>query len=246
MKSYKFINKKAEQVDLYIEGEIADKVSAEIIREWLGDNATSCWDFEQQLKECGNKPINVHINSFGGDLFEGIAMYTALKNYKGPKTAYIKSVCASAATYPAIACDKVLMSAPALFCVHLPMTYAQGNRMDFEEAIKQLQPAEEACINAYVRKTGMDRESIRSLMEENRFMDSQEAIKLGFVDGLMEDEYNGDPVLTNIRQSFNIQVFNRMKPTQVKEPVVNNQEEEEKQKEQLMLKIKLLKLKKRK
>lgn len=68
--------------------------------------------------------MKIHCNSQGGSLFAGTAMYCALTEYKGKKTGYIDAMCASAATFPMLACDKTYMTSASAYCCHLPMTEA--------------------------------------------------------------------------------------------------------------------------
>lgn len=189
-KFYNFINSAdKEAAELYIDGEIVeDEATRDFIKDFFGERATASYAFAEELKALGGKPLKIHCNSYGGSLFAGTAMYCALSQYKGQKTGYIGAVCASAATFPMLACDKTYMSAASAYLPHLPMTYAAGNRLDLERAIDELKSVEETMIDAYQRKTGLRREKIRSILEADKFMSSSEAIEYGFVDGLTEDE----------------------------------------------------------
>ena len=193
-KFYNFINSTdKEEAELFIDGEIVEsEEEKEFIKEWFQERATASYAFADELKALNGKPLKIHCNSYGGSLFAGTAMYCALSEYKGKKTGYIGAVCASAATFPMLACDKTYMSAASAYCPHLPMMIAQGNRIDLERAIDELKAVEEVMIDAYQHKTGLRRDKIRSILEADKFMSSNEAIEYGFVDGLIEDEPSFD------------------------------------------------------
>ena len=221
-KYYNLINKAEEETaDLYIEGVLVEEGWE---REWLADywekRATASSEFANMLKELNGKPLKIHCNSCGGSLFAGTAMYTALTEYKGKKTGYIGAMCASAATFPMLACDKVYMTAASGYCAHLPMTVVAvfGNRQDIEEAadeaIKDLKAIESVMIDAYQRKTGLGAEKIRNILEKDEVISAKQAIEYGFVDGYTEDEPKFDKEFVENMFRRNVAVYNSLKVKQ--------------------------------
>lgn len=226
-KYYNFINKKEDEyAELYIEGEIVEQGwEREFLESFFGENAaTSSNEFSKQLKELNGKPIKIYCNSCGGSLFAGTAMYAALVNYKGKKTGYIGSICASAATFPMLACDKTYMSAASGYCCHLPMVWFEvfGNRQDIEEAVEEtingLKQIENVMIDAYQRKTGLGTEKIRTLLEKDEVMNAKQTIELGFVDGYTEDEPKFDSEFVKNMFNRNVMVYNSLKPKYEEQP----------------------------
>lgn len=240
---WNFVNKAEEEsADLYIQGEIVEEGwEREMLAEWFGEKATASSELEQQLKELNGKPLNIHCNSFGGSLFAGTAMYCALINYKGKKTGYIDSMCASAATFPMLACDKTYITSASAYCVHLPMVQMVigGNRLDIEEqaneVINDLKQIENIMLDAYTKKTGMSKEKIRNILEKDEIMSASKAIELGFVDALVEDEPKFDMAFIENMFKHNVMVYNSLKPktepktdeTEKIEEVVNEVEKDE-------------------
>ena len=212
-KYYNLINKAEEEsAELYIEGEIVEEGwEREFLEDWFM-KATASSEFSEMLKSLNGKPIKIHCNSVGGSLFAGTAMYAALTEYKGKKTGYIGSMCASAATFPMLACDKTYITAASGYCAHLPMTYAYGNRLDFEQVIDQLKQIENVMIDAYQRKTGMGTEKIRNLLEKDEVLSAKQAIEYGFVDGYTEDEPKFDTAFVENMFKRNVAVYNSLKP----------------------------------
>lgn len=230
-KFYNFVNKE-DEVELYIEGEIVEEgYEREFIEGFWGERATASYEFAEKLKELDGKPLKIHCNSVGGSLFGGTAMYCALVNYKGEKTGYIDAMCASAATFPMLACDKTYMTSASAYCAHLPMTYVEvfGNRNDIQEeadkVINDLKQIENVMIDAYKKKTGMSAEKIRNILEKDEILNSSQAIEYGFVDGLVEDEPKFDKAFVENMFRRNVMVYNSLKPKI--EPVMDETEKVE-------------------
>ena len=227
MKFYNLINKAEEEsAELYIEGEIVEEGwEREFLQDWFGAKATASSEFADMLKELNGKPLKIHCNSYGGSLFAGTAMYCALTEYKGKKTGYIDSLCASAATFPMLACDKTYMTSASGYCAHLPMTQAFGNRLDLEEVINDLKQIENIMIDAYQRKTKMGAEKIRNILEKDEVLSAKQAIEYGFVDGYTEDEPKFDMAFVENMFKRNVMVYNSLKPKYEPKPVVEPKNE---------------------
>lgn len=186
---YNFANATEESVDLFINGEITDDETQTLMRSWFGEDVGTCpGSFIDELKENFGKNVNVYIDSYGGDVFAASSIYTALKEHVGSVTVKITGVAASAASVIAMAGSKVLMSKTAVMMIHNPSTGTYGDHNDMEKAIEILNTIKESIINAYEAKTGMDREKISELMENETWMDYETAREYGFCDGTIEDD----------------------------------------------------------
>lgn len=220
MKFWNFVNKiEEESADLYIDGEIVENGwEKDFISNFFGEKATASNEFTEMLKELNGKPLKIHCNSIGGSLFAGTAMYCALKEYKGKKTGYIGAMCASAATFPMLACDKTYMTSASAYCAHLPMVsmIVGGNRLDIkeqtDEVINDLTQIENVMIDAYQEKTKLGREKIRNILEKDEIMSASKTIELGFVDGLIEDEPQFDKAFIENMFNRNVMIYNSLKP----------------------------------
>ncbi|EHD26166.1 Clp protease-like protein [Streptococcus satellite phage Javan746] len=129
-----------------------------------------------------DKPLEVIINSGGGDVFTGSEIYSMLKNHKGHVTVKIVGVCASAASMVAMAGDTVEMSPTGLLMIHNAMGWTFGNTQEHEKQIKSLEEANDSIAKAYQNKTGLPLSEIRDLMKEETWFSCDKAIKYGFVD----------------------------------------------------------------
>ena len=130
------------------------------------------------------KILNVHINSPGGDVFEGRAIMAALSAFKGKTIARIDSLCASAATSIALACDEVVMADGAFFMIHNASGMAWGDKQTLRDTADVLEKVEGAIVGDYLQKTGKDEAEIRALMDAETWFTANEAMEHGFVDAI--------------------------------------------------------------
>lgn len=99
-------------------------------------------------------PLDVHINSTGGVIFEGAAIFNALKNYPGTKTAYIDGVAASAASFIAMACDEIVTEKNATMMVHDGSGLCWGNADDMRDTADLLDLLSDSIAETYAARTG--------------------------------------------------------------------------------------------
>lgn len=150
------------------------------------DWGVGAMDVIKALEQIGDAAVlRVHINSPGGDVFEGRAIMAALRRFEGKKVAHIDSLCASAATSIALACDEVVMADGAFFMIHNAMTVAFGNKGDLRETADTLEKIDGAIVNDYTTKTGKDAEQVQAWMDAETWFTAAEAKEHGFVDSVL-------------------------------------------------------------
>lgn len=172
-------NEDTSETELYFEGPISDCT-------WLGDEITPAMFRDELAKVSGN--LTVWINSPGGDCISASQIYTMLRSHKGKVTVKIDGIAASAASVVAMSGDETLISPTGYLMIHNPMTWASGNKTDMEKAIALLDEIKEGIINAYTRKTGLSRNKISKLMDDETWLNAEKALQLGFVDGILFDK----------------------------------------------------------
>ena len=155
-----------------------------------GDEVTPAAFRDELESEEGD--VTVWINSPGGNVFAAAEIYSMLCEHRGKITVKIDAIAASAASVIVMAGDMVLMSPVSMIMVHDPMTIAMGNARDMEKAISTLNEVKESIINAYVRKTGMTRNRVSKLMENETWMNARKAVELGFADGILFADGEGE------------------------------------------------------
>ena len=162
-----------------LNGEIASE-------SWFGDEVTPK-QFKDELNS-GKGDIVVWINSPGGDCLAASLIYTMLMEYKGQVTVKIDGIAASAASVIAMAGTKVCMSPTSMMMIHNPMTLAMGDKGEMTKAIEMLDAVKESIINAYEIKTGLRRNKISEMMNNETWMDCKKAIELKFCDEMLTRE----------------------------------------------------------
>jgi ATP-dependent Clp protease, protease subunit len=132
----------------------------------------------------GVETLNVFINSPGGDVFEGRAIMAAIQRFEGNTIAHIDSLCASAATSIALACNEVQMSDGAMFMIHNASGLVWGDKNAMRETANLLEKVEGSIVADYVAKTGKTDQEIIDLMNAETWYTAQEAFDNGFVDSI--------------------------------------------------------------
>lgn len=135
-------------------------------------------DFLSELDN-STKPLDVFINSCGGDVFGGIAIYNILKRYQGEKTAHIDGIAASIAGIIPFACDKVIAPKSAQIMLHKPWSFCSGNADDMRKCIESLDMCEKSIINIYLNHVvnGTTEEEIKSMIDRETWLTCEEASK---------------------------------------------------------------------
>lgn len=182
---------------------------------WFDDEVTPRL-FKSELLN-GKGDITVWINSPGGDCIAAAQIYNMLLDYKGKVHVKIDGLAASAASVIAMAGDTVEMSPVSMLMIHNPMTVALGDVKDMKKAIELLNEIKESIINAYEIKTGLSRNKISKLMDDETWMDANKALELGFIDSIWQRKESKVDVLDNAqpfiysRNGANLVLVNKLK-----------------------------------
>lgn len=168
-------NQTKDSADIYFYGDI---VSSEWGAWESGDTYPEM--VRDYLKEVENKNrLNIYINSPGGSVFAGLAIYNMLKRHKAEKTVYVDGVAASIASVIAMAGDRVIIPSNAFLMVHKPWTIAIGNADDFLKAAEDLEAIETGIMNVYEENMaeGVELETIQEMVAEETWLNGREAAK---------------------------------------------------------------------
>lgn len=145
------------------------------------------------LRNIGAKDVTVRINSPGGSVFEGFAIYNELRNHKAKVTVEIMGIAASAASYIAMAGDEIRMGLGTFLMIHNSWGMVIGNRNDLEEAMTVLEQIDNAQVDIFEARTGLSRSEILKYMDAETFFPASEAVAKRFADSLMERAATGEP-----------------------------------------------------
>ena len=171
---YAITNKTAESADVEIYDEI-------------GGWGVSAKEFIKGLQGLKGQHLNLRINSPGGSIVDGQAIISALKRHAAGFTAYVDGLAASMASVIACAADNTYMADGAMMMIHRASTVSMGDAEDLRKDADLLEKFEKGLISVYSKKTGMDEASIGKMLDEETWMDSLEAVALGFADGITDN-----------------------------------------------------------
>lgn len=149
------------------------------------------WDYaapksvQTVIDNANGEQLDVYIDSGGGDIFAGSAIYSALRSYKGTVKIHVVGLAASAASV--IACAGESDIAPtAMVMVHNVSTETQGDYHDMDKSSETLKKANKAIAAAYVEKTGMSEDEALALMDAETWLPAAEAVEKGLIDKIAD------------------------------------------------------------
>ncbi|CEO27313.1 head maturation protease, ClpP-related [Paraclostridium sordellii] len=181
-------NQTEEKAELYFYGDIvSDSWSS-----WWADEDKCPQDVSDFLKELENSQnVDIYINSGGGSVFGGIAIYSMLKRHKGKKIVHVDGLAASIASVIALAGDEVIVPKYASFMIHNPLCilWNSYNASDLRKIASTLDSCKESILNIYMEnaKEGVTKEELSALMDEEKWFTGESAAELFNIK--VEDEF---------------------------------------------------------
>ncbi|PZU77747.1 MAG: peptidase [Sphingomonas sp.] len=151
---------------------------------WTGGGVTAK-KVAAQLRAIGDRPAEVQINSGGGDMFEGLAIYNVLREHPQPITMKVMGMAASAASVIAMAGDTVEIGAASFLMIHNCWVIAAGNRHDMAEVSDFLAPFDQAMADVYAARSGQAAADCAKWMDAETWLSGSLAIERGFADALL-------------------------------------------------------------
>jgi ATP-dependent Clp protease protease subunit len=151
---------------------------------WSGTGVT-VKRVDAALRQIGNQDVEVHINSPGGDMFEGIAILNRLLEHPAKVTVKVLGLAASAASIIAMAGEERLMAPSSFIMIHNCWVVAIGNRHDLADTSTWLQPFDDAMNAVYAERTGLDAKAIAKMMDAESWLNGNQALANGFATGLL-------------------------------------------------------------
>lgn len=132
-----------------------------------------------------DQDITVNINSPGGDMFEGLAIYNLLREHAGDVTVKVLGVAASAASVIALGGDKIEIARSAFFMIHNAWAMVAGNRHELRDFADFIEPFDRAMADIYSARTGGTPEEMGAIMDAETWIGGSDAIEQGFADSLL-------------------------------------------------------------
>lgn len=154
---------------------------------WTGGGVTAK-AVSAKLREFRGEDVTVNINSPGGDMFEGLAIYNVLREYPGTVNVKILGMAASAASVIALSGDHIEIGASAFYMIHNAWILVAGNRNDLRAYADYLEPFDNAMADIYAARTGSSKEDMLAVMDAETWINGTDAIAQGFADALLASD----------------------------------------------------------
>lgn len=154
-------------------------------RDWLTGEGTTARDIRDALQDHDDAArILLHLNSPGGDVFDGQAIYTQLHRHPAHVTVHIDGLAASAASYIAMAGDEISIAENAFVMIHEPSGLAFGTAEDMIDYAAMLEKICGSMVQLYAARTGQSAETLRQMLRKDTYLTAHEAVELGFATSL--------------------------------------------------------------
>lgn len=183
--------------------------------EWFESDVSS-YTLSKELDGLDVDVVNVYINSYGGEVAEGLAIYNALKRHKAKVKTFCDGFAASIASVIFMAGDERIMSNASLLFIHNAWTYTSGNANDLRKQAEDLDTMTQASVNTYMNHVNITEEELKELLDEETWITPQDALTMGFATSIVNDGTNKKP-----NQSIKRKIMEQLvKPVETsKEPI---------------------------
>lgn len=198
-------------LDLYIYGD----VESDYLDWWTWDiveSETSANKFREELNAHPDvTQINIYINSYGGSVFEGTAIFNQLKRHPAHKTVYVDGFACSIASVIAMAGDEVVMPRNALMMIHNMWMGVSGNAAELRKAADDLDTINAAGRQAYLMKSGgkIDEQKLVELMDAESWLTAEQCMEYGFADRYADQDADMSNA-ANVLQKANLNLSQRL------------------------------------
>lgn len=201
MKKYYSLVVNEKEADIYIFGDIVDPLTKEL---WGLDSDTSGLSLANDVKDLDVDVINVHINSYGGAVSEGLAIHNTLKNHKAKVRTYCDGFACSAASVVFMAGDERLMNDASLLMIHNAWMYTAGNPAQLRKDADDLEKITQGSIEAYKARVSISEEKVKELMDAETWILPSEAVEWGFATGIVKASESGKAAASAQKALFSI------------------------------------------
>lgn len=204
MKSKKYfqMTQNNNEVDIQIYGDITSW-------DWFEGDISS-YTLSKQIEGLDCDKINVYINSYGGEVAEGLAIYNQLKRHK----ATVKTVCdgfaCSAASVVFMAGDERVMSTASLLMIHNAWSWTSGNANELRKQADDLDKITQASVNAYMQEVNITEEELKQMLDDETWITPQEALEMGFSTAIV-NEKEAEEVSQSVKKSLMKLILNAKK-----------------------------------
>jgi ATP-dependent protease ClpP protease subunit len=154
----------------------------------IGAFGVTAKDFTQEIQQINTPSIDLHFNCNGGEVFDGVAIYTAIKNHKSHVVGIVDGVAASAASFILMACDEIVMEKMARLMIHDARGAVYDNPQGVKEFYELLDQISDTIAQSYADRAGGTKQSWRKKMSTDAWFDAQQAVKAGLADRVADQD----------------------------------------------------------
>lgn len=209
---------KSNALDIYI----YDDVEGDSYNWWTGEKTeseTSANHIKQVLESNQNvTEINLYVNSYGGEVKEGLGIYNQLKRHPAQVNVYIDGFACSIASVIAMAGDKVIMGTNALMMIHHASMGCFGNAEELRKAANDVEVIDQASCSSYLSKAGdkLDETTLKQLLDNQTWLNASQCLEYGLIDEIAgQEDKTIEAAQQRFKQSIQAQIM------QVKEPSID-------------------------
>lgn len=221
-KKYFQLTQNNNEVDIQIYGDITSW-------DWFEGDISS-YTLSKQIEGLDCDKINVYINSYGGEVAEGLAIYNQLKRHK----ATVKTVCdgfaCSAASVVFMAGDERVMSTASLLMIHNAWSWISGNANELRKQADDLDKITQASVNAYMQEVNITEEELKQMLDDETWITPQEALEMGFSTSIV-NEKDADKISQSVKKSLMKLILNAKDDDENNNDDDNNDNDDENNKE---------------
>ncbi len=174
--------------------------------DWYGDGVTVS-RIDTALRSIGDKAVTVYINSPGGDMFEGLAIYNRLREHSQEVTTKVLGLAASAASVIYMAGAKREVASSAFLMIHNCWTMAVGNRHGLRDIADTMEEFDAAMADLYAEGSGQPVTDVAEMMDDETFIRGKRALELGFATGLLSSDEITERQDEQIQQSNSLKAM---------------------------------------
>lgn len=177
--------------------------------EWF-DSDVSSYTLSKEIEGLDVDIINIYINSYGGEVAEGLAIYNNLKRHKAKIKTYDDGFACSSASIIFMAGDERIMSNSSLLFIHNAWTYASGNANQLRKEADDLDVITQASINAYLNHVNVTEDELKEMLDIETWLTPAQALEMGFATSVVNDGLGKNPS-QSVKKSLAEIIFNHQK-----------------------------------
>lgn len=213
----------AERRDWYRITNNAGAVTVDIFDE-IGFWGVSSTAFQQELAQVNASEITVNLSSPGGEIFEGIAIYNALRSHPASVTVRVSALAASIASVIAQAGDRIVMLSGAQMMIHEGSGLCMGNAAEMQQMAQLLDRQSANIADIYAERAGGSADEWRERMKAETWFNADEAVAAGLADEVESLPRKGEKAAETVTVRWDLSVFNYAGRDQAPAPVINTAE----------------------